>query len=50
MFLFMSNVAAFVRIPDCNESATRSLVTVERKLPFFLTNRRLKKCLLESLL
>lgn len=35
VFLFIFNIAAFLRIPDCNESATKSLVTVERKLPFF---------------
>lgn len=35
VFLFILNVAAFVHIPDCNESATKSLVTVERKLPFY---------------
>lgn len=34
VFLFILDVAAFVNIPDCNESVTKNLVTVKRKLPF----------------
>lgn len=35
VFLFILDVAAFVDIPDCNESVTKNLVTVKRKLPFY---------------